>query len=286
VECQRGAVDDDERFRTRPGGELGRLLQEAGSAYDAQSVEALIEGVLAAPAEIGTSWHMLGCRPGDSALAGALEALRAAKAKVYRNGLSAEDFKLMPSATRLDRLRRELAAQDLDGFIVPRADEHQGEYVPPRGQRLAWLTGFTGSAGLARSCWAIARRSSSMGATLCRQQRKSTPRSFEIHHLIEEPAGALGWYGHSSQARCSVTTLGCTTPHEVERFSDCDRKGWRLVCARPPKPHSIRVWLGHPPPPIAPVVPHPERFAGESAQSKRARPRTRIGRGKAPSPWC
>ena len=40
-------------------GELGRLLQEAGSAYDAQSVEVLIEGVLAAPAEIGTSWHML-----------------------------------------------------------------------------------------------------------------------------------------------------------------------------------------------------------------------------------
>src|SRR3984893_18879631 len=130
-------------------GERGRVLQEAGSAYDAQSVGVLIEGVLGAPAEIGMSWHMLVADPVTPGLAGALEALRAAKAKVYRNGLSAEDFKLLPSATRLDRLRRELPAQDLDGFLVPRADEHQGEYVPPRGQRLAWLTGFTGSAGLA-----------------------------------------------------------------------------------------------------------------------------------------
>src|SRR5205085_8981913 len=37
----------------------------------------------------------------------------------------------------------------LDGFLVPRADEHQGEYVPKRAERLAWLTAFTGSAGAA-----------------------------------------------------------------------------------------------------------------------------------------
>ena len=60
-----------------------------------------------------------------------------------------DDFVRQPRAERLARLRTELASRGLDGFIVPRADEHQGEYVPPRGQRLAWLTGFTGSAGLA-----------------------------------------------------------------------------------------------------------------------------------------
>jgi Xaa-Pro aminopeptidase len=48
---------------------------------------------------------------------------------------------------RLRTLRRELAAEGLDGFLVPRADAHQGEYVAPRDDRLAWLTGFTGSAG-------------------------------------------------------------------------------------------------------------------------------------------
>src|SRR5579862_2668058 len=50
---------------------------------------------------------------------------------------------------RLKALRTELAKRGLDGFLVPRADEHQGEYVPKRAERLAWLTAFTGSAGAA-----------------------------------------------------------------------------------------------------------------------------------------
>src|SRR3954467_9809927 len=49
----------------------------------------------------------------------------------------------------LTAVRDELARCGLDGFIVPRSDEHQNEYVPPSAERLAWLTGFTGSAGLA-----------------------------------------------------------------------------------------------------------------------------------------
>jgi Xaa-Pro aminopeptidase len=53
------------------------------------------------------------------------------------------------SASRLARLRTQLKARGLDGFIVPRSDEHQGEYVAPSSERLAWLTGFAGSAGTA-----------------------------------------------------------------------------------------------------------------------------------------
>jgi len=52
-------------------------------------------------------------------------------------------------AARVKKLRGELARLGLDGFLVPRADKHQGEYVPPHAQRLGWLTGFTGSAGVA-----------------------------------------------------------------------------------------------------------------------------------------
>ena len=48
---------------------------------------------------------------------------------------------------RLAALRQELVREGLDGFLIPRADAHQGEYVAPRDERLAWLTGFTGSAG-------------------------------------------------------------------------------------------------------------------------------------------
>ena len=48
---------------------------------------------------------------------------------------------------RLVALRAEMEKNNLDGFIVPRSDMYQGEYVAPRDERLAWLTGFTGSAG-------------------------------------------------------------------------------------------------------------------------------------------
>ena len=86
--------------------EIERLLREAGSAYDPPALDALIEGVLAAPAEVGTSWHMLVADPVTPALADALEARRAAKAKGYRNGLATEDFALLPRSARIDRLRR------------------------------------------------------------------------------------------------------------------------------------------------------------------------------------
>jgi Xaa-Pro aminopeptidase len=57
---------------------------------------------------------------------------------------------LMPThEARLDALRKELARQGLDGFVIPISDEHLSEYVGGYAQRLAWLTGFGGSAGTA-----------------------------------------------------------------------------------------------------------------------------------------
>ncbi|MEQ8827407.1 MAG: aminopeptidase P family N-terminal domain-containing protein, partial [Parvibaculum sp.] len=50
---------------------------------------------------------------------------------------------------RAAKLRAELARRGLDGFLIPRSDEHQGEYVPAHAERLRWLTGFSGSAGMA-----------------------------------------------------------------------------------------------------------------------------------------
>jgi len=52
-------------------------------------------------------------------------------------------------AERLSAIRQQLALENIDAFIIPRADEYLGEYVPVRNERLRWATGFTGSAGMA-----------------------------------------------------------------------------------------------------------------------------------------
>src|SRR5215468_280884 len=243
---------------------LAQLLQQAGSAYDPQGVETLIDGVLAAPDEVGTTWRMLVADPMTPALAGALEALRAAKAKAYHNGLSAEDFELLPRAARLGRLRGELAAQGLDGFIVPRADEHQGEYVPPRGQRLAWLTGFTGSAGLA----IVLRDRAALfvdGRYTLQAAAQADTELFEIRHLIEDPP--VQWMAAALSADTAVGyDPWLHTPQDVERLRTAAEKAAAELRAISDNPLD-RIWTEQPAPPLAPVLPHPERLAGESSQS-------------------
>ncbi|HKS89570.1 MAG TPA: aminopeptidase P family protein [Stellaceae bacterium] len=247
--------------------DLARRLKEAGSALDPDGVAALIAGVLAAPPEIGTSWHALVADPTPPELARELEALKAELAADYSDGLGNADFAQLPRAARLARLRDEFKAQHLDGFIVPRADEHQGEYVPPRGQRLAWLTGFTGSAGVAvvlreRAALFVDGRYTLQAAT------QVDADLFEIRHLIEEPpaewlAGAL--------AKGAV--LGYDpwvhTPLDVERLRGAAARAGASLKAVANLVD--RVWQGQPPAPLAPVQPHPDDFAGESAAAKRAR---------------
>src|SRR5579875_2032002 len=89
-------------------------------------------------------------------------------------------------AERLDALRTALTAAGLDGFIVPRADEHLGEYVPACAERLAWLTGFTGSAGLAV---VLPDRAAvfSDGRYVLQLAAQTDPALWERHHIITEP---------------------------------------------------------------------------------------------------
>ncbi|HVC55482.1 MAG TPA: aminopeptidase P family protein [Stellaceae bacterium] len=254
-------------------GHLAQLLTEAGSGFDPDGVAALIAGILAAPPEIGASWHALVADPTPPALEAALEAMRAYLAEDYRDGLGNEDFARLPRAARLALLREDLAARRLDGFIVPRADQYQGEYVPACGQRLAWLTGFTGSAGAAV---VLAERAALFvdGRYTLQAAAQVDRDLFEIRHLIDEPparwlAGALA----------KGMVLGYDpwlhTPQDVERLrAAAQRAGASLKPVANPIDH---VWPGRPPAPLAPVVPHPDRFAGESAAAKRAR----IGRALA-----
>src|ERR1700730_8257345 len=119
---------------------LAKLLGQDGSGFDVAGVKALVAGVLAAaPNAIAADWVRLVAPHPSPELIAALSALAAS--------LSAAPPAPGPGpAERLALLRAELARRGVHGFLVPRADEHQGEYVPRCAQRLAWLTGFTGSA--------------------------------------------------------------------------------------------------------------------------------------------
>ncbi|QYU69950.1 aminopeptidase P family N-terminal domain-containing protein [Leptolyngbya sp. 15MV] len=89
-------------------------------------------------------------------------------------------------AARLQALRAALARLDLDGVLVPRGDAFLGEYVPPAAERLAWLTGFTGSAGLA-----LVTRDQAIlfvdGRYTTQAARECDTALWSFRHLIEEP---------------------------------------------------------------------------------------------------
>ena len=92
----------------------------------------------------------------------------------------------MPHAQRLAAIRHAMLAQDLQAFIVPHDDEHLGEYIPPYAERLAWLTGFSGSAGVA-----VVRPEQAAlfvdGRYTVQVRQQATAELFSYHHLINEP---------------------------------------------------------------------------------------------------
>ncbi len=247
---------------------LERLLGEAGSSYDPAGVDQLIEGVLAAPERVGTSWHPLVAESVSPALAEALERRRTQKRATRRDGLGAADFAALPRRERLLRLRRALARQRLDGFLVPRADEHQGEFVPASSERLLWLTGFTGSAGLAvvledRAALFVDGRYTLQAAEEVEREL------YEIRHLVEEPPDA--WIAASlGKGRVLGYDPWLLTLSDVERVRKAAEKAEALL--RPVEENPIdRIWQARPAAPLAPVFPHEEWFAGESSSSKRGR---------------
>ena len=135
-------------------------------------------------------------------------------------------------APRLAALRAELAARGLDGFLVPRADEHQGEYVPKRAERLAWLTGFTGSAGMAIVL--MERGAIFVDGRYTLQVRNQTDTSlFETLELMND--GPANWIEANlpKGARLGYDPW-LHTQGSVERLKQSvERAGGQLVALRP-----------------------------------------------------
>ncbi len=167
---------------------------------------------------------------------------------------------------RLRILRRELAAEGLDGFLVPRADAHQGEYVAPRDERLSWLTGFTGSAGFCAVLQEIA------GVFVDGRYRVQVKAQVAPDFTpVNWPETKLGpWlreqlpHGGKVGFDPWLHTAGEIEGHEKA----LDGSGLHLA----PVGNMIdRIWEDQPDPPAGPVRSHPLELSGESSRDKIAR---------------
>jgi Xaa-Pro aminopeptidase len=176
---------------------------------------------------------------------------------------------------RLSAFREELARRKLTGFVIPRADRQQNEYVPPSEERMAWLTGFTGSAGMAivlaqeAAVFVDGRYTLQAGKQVDRNAWRveplvePSPESWLAKHL--KPGDRLGFdpWLHTSAA--------------AERLAAaCAKAGAELVAVDTNPLDSV--WTERPPPPLAPVTVHGLQFSGEAEAEKLKRIRLEIVR--------
>jgi Xaa-Pro aminopeptidase len=169
----------------------------------------------------------------------------------------------------LPLIRKAMAAQGLDGFLIPHEDEHQNEYLPEANDRLAWATGFTGSAGAA----VILRDKAAVfvdGRYTLQARDQVDSRLFELRDLVD---GGVPAYLENAAGRGQ--TIGFDprlhSPDAIERLrAAAGRAGAEL---KPVDPNPLdQAWgAERPAQPKAPVAPHPMQYAGEDSASKRAR---------------
>src|SRR5215468_4131688 len=182
------------------------------------------------------------------------------------------------SGWRLTALRAELARRGLDGFVVPHADRFQNEYLPPSEERLAWLTGFTGSAGAAII---LAERAVLFvdGRYTLQAWDQTDPKLFTIEHLVDKPPSA--WIESNLKAG---QKLGFDpwlhTVEGAERLAKACSTVGAILVATEPNPIDA-AYRTRPPSPHGAIVPHDLQFAGEPAAQKLERIRAEIAKLKA-----
>ena len=166
---------------------------------------------------------------------------------------------------RVNRLRSLLPELRVDAVLVPRADEHQGEYVPASAERLKWLTGFSGSAGTA----IIARRGAALfvDGRYTVQARAQVSRDIEI---LQVPQARLSdWLREKLKPGAAIGfDPRLHTVSEIERLTDslADRDLKLKPLSRNPVD---RIWgADRPAAPAGKVRPHPLRYAGRRAEDK------------------
>ena len=168
-------------------------------------------------------------------------------------------------AARLERLRRAMGMKGLDGFFVPRADAHQGEYVAACDARLAWLTGFTGSAGF---CIALNDVAGIFvdGRYRVQVREQADMAAFTPVDWPEVQPGDWLKAQISGTARIGFDPW-LHTKSEIEKIEKAlDGTGVTLV----PTDNLVdQIWEGRPAAPSGKIVEQPLEFAGQSSAAKR-----------------
>ncbi len=249
---------DDSRLET--------LLAAAGIALTPASVRALAAGAAAAPAGLDEDGWMalVAPLPAIAAVAGLRDALRV----LYREAAAAEPPIAPDAAARLAVLRDQLGRRRLDGFVVPRADAHPGEYLPGAAERLAWLTGFTGSAGTA----VVLKETAAIfvdGRYTLQVRKQVDGGLYEYRHLTDEPPAEWITRHMQSGGRLGFDPwLHSAAQAKILRRA-CEKAGAELVALADNPIDGI--WTGRPPMPLSPMVAHPLAVAGEPSEAKRRR---------------
>lgn len=167
---------------------------------------------------------------------------------------------------RLAALRGVLAAEGLAGFLVPRADVHQGEYVATRDERLQWLTGFTGSAGFAIVLPEVA------GVFIDGRYRTQVKGQVDLAHFTPVPWPEVTpgqWVkDHLSQGVIGFDPWLHTADEIAKLEAALAGHG---VTLRPVENMVDRIWADQPAAPLGRAFAHPDALAGETSGAKRAR---------------
>ncbi|WP_315755094.1 MULTISPECIES: aminopeptidase P family protein [unclassified Bradyrhizobium] len=176
---------------------------------------------------------------------------------------------------RLAALREELARRKLTGFIVPRADQQQNEYVPPSEERLAWLTGFTGSAGFA----IVLPQAAAIfvdGRYTLQAGKQVDGKAWTVESLIEPPPESWLTRHLQSGDRVGFDPWLHTTAAAERLAAACAKAGAELVPVERNPVDSI--WTERPLPPLGAVSIHGAELSGESEADKLGRIRQEIER--------
>jgi Xaa-Pro aminopeptidase len=237
------------------------LLNKSNFNMALTDLEGFLRGTAAAPeGERPEEWVELLAPGADADTKRRLTSARAAWAEGVRSHASGT------IRDRLVALRKEMAAQGLAGFIVPRADEHQGEYVPKRAERLSWISNFTGSAGLVI---VLKERAAIFvdGRYTIQVREQVDAGLFEIRHISNEPPEA--WLGqHLTKGDVLGFDPWLVTADAANRFREAARKAGAELKAVTQNPLDA-AWADQPANPIAPIWPQDLSHAGVSSAEKR-----------------